>query len=307
MSMNRILALSLSALMVSACNQKAEFMKAKPAELNIPATSSASYGLATSEVIAEDANATASNIGNQNGSYAGTVAPPIGTEPLTPHRVETKIPTQIIKNADVRMQVDKLDKSYIKIKTLLAKHSAYFGNDNRSQSDYEITQDMLIRVPSAQFDSLLDELMGEAIYINNKNISAEDVTGQFVDIEARLKTKKEVELRYLTLLKEAKKVSDILEVENNLRTIREEIEAQEGRLKLLRDQVSYSTIHLSAYQTLEFKAKPSTSFFSQVAESLSNGWIGLRGVVIGLISIWPLYIIIAFVFWSIKKWRSRKK
>jgi hypothetical protein len=125
----------------------------------------------------------------------------------------------------VRMQVDRLDPGYTKVKAIVAKYNAYFGSDNRSQRDNEITQNMNIRVPAVKFDSILEELVDEGIYINYKNVSAEDVTDQFIDIEARLKTKKEVELRYLALLKDAKKVSEILEVENNLRTIREEIES----------------------------------------------------------------------------------
>lgn len=222
-------------------------------------------------------------------------------------KFELRMPAKIIKNAEVRMQVDRLDPGYTKVKAIVAKYNAYFGSDNRSQSDNEITQNMNIRVPAVKFDSILEELVNEGIYINYKNVSAEDVTDQFVDVEARLKTKKEVELRYLALLKDAKKVSDILEVENNLRTIREEIESFEGRMKHLKDQIAYSDINLNMYQTLEYKAKPKVSFGSQVVESLANGWTNLTDFTLYVIAAWPFLIAILLIAIAIKKWRSRKK
>jgi hypothetical protein len=222
-------------------------------------------------------------------------------------KFELRMPAKIIKNAEVRMQVDRLDPGYTKVKAIVAKYNAYFGSDNRSQSDNEITQNMNIRVPAVKFDSILEELVNEGIYINYKNVSAEDVTDEFVDVEARLKTKKEVELRYLALLKDAKKVSEILEVENSLRTIREEIESFEGRMKHLKDQIAYSDINLDMYQTLEYKAKPKVSFGSQVVESLANGWTNLRGFMLNVIAAWPFLIAILLIVIAIKKWRSRKK
>lgn len=224
-----------------------------------------------------------------------------------PNTPDLKMPAKIIKNAEVRMQVDRLDPGYTKVKAIVAKYNAYFGSDNRSQSDNEITQNMNIRVPAVKFDSILEELVNEGIYINYKNVSAVDVTDQFVDVEARMKTKKEVELRYLALLKDAKKVSEILEVENNLRTIREEIESFEGRMKHLKDQIAYSDINLAMYQTLEYKTKPKVSFGSQVVESLANGWTNLRGFTLHVIAAWPFLIPILLIAIAIKKWRSRKK
>ncbi len=222
-------------------------------------------------------------------------------------KFELRMPAKIIKNAEVRMQVDRLDRVIQKVKAIVAKYNA-FGSDNRSQSDNEITQNMNIRVPAVKFDSILEELVNEGIYINYKNVSAEDVTDQFVvDVEARLKTKKELELRYLALLKDAKKVSDILEVENNLRTIREEIESFEGRMKHLKDQIAYSDINLDMYQTLEYKAKPKVSFGSQVVESLANGWTNLTDFTLYVIAAWPFLIAILLIAIAIKKWRSRKK
>jgi hypothetical protein len=166
---------------------------------------------------------------------------------------------------------------------------------------------MVIRVPADKFDALLEELMKESIYTNYKNITAEDVTEQFVDTEARLKTKREVEQRYIALLKEAKKVQDILDIEDKLRVIREEIEATEGKLKLLNDKVNYSTIYLNTYQTLDYVPEPEKGFFSNVKEALIRGWRDLIGFVVSLIRLWPFLIAAGItVFWFIRRLRKKR-
>jgi hypothetical protein len=205
----------------------------------------------------------------------------------------TKAPSKIIRNAAVEFQVKNTDESHERIKSLLAKHNGYFGNDNSSTSSYRKDHNMIIRVPAKSFDALLADVMQESIYTNYKNISAEDVTDQFVDAEARLKTKKQVEQRYLAILKDAKKVQDILDIEDKLRVIREEIEATEGKLKLLNDQVDYSTINLNIYQNLDYVAQPETGFINSLKEAFINGWRNLVDFFVGIIRLWPFLIIIA--------------
>lgn len=217
-----------------------------------------------------------------------------------------KTSTKIIKTASVEFQVKNTAESHQRISALVKKYDAYFGSDNNSTSSYRIDNYMVIRVPSDKFDALLEELMKESIYTNYKNITAEDVTEQFVDAEARLKTKREVEQRYLALLKEAKKVQDILDIEDKLRVIREEIEATEGKLKLLNDRVNYSTINLNTYQTLDYVPQPETGFFSNVKEAFIRGWRGLIDFVVGLVRIWPFLIVAGIaLFWLVRKFRRR--
>jgi hypothetical protein len=206
-----------------------------------------------------------------------------------------KIPAKIIKTASVEIQVKNSEESHQRIAAILNKYNAYFASDNRSTSSYRIDNNLCIRVPSQHFDNLLAEIMKEAIYTNYKNITAEDVTSQFVDTEARLKTKKEVEQRYLALLRDAKKVQDILDIEDKLRIIREEIEVAEGKLKLMKDQVDYSTINLNMYENLAYTPEPETGFLSDLFEAFIRGWRGLVDFFVGLVRIWPFLTIIAIL------------
>ena len=102
----------------------------------------------------------------------------------------------------------------------------------------------------------------------------EDVTAEHADVTARLRNKRALEQRYLELLQQAHKVSDVLEVEAKVGAVREEIEAVESRLNVLNDEVAFSTITLKLYQPLVLSAPdaPVISFGSRLLEAVYGGW-----------------------------------
>jgi hypothetical protein len=214
-----------------------------------------------------------------------------------------KIPSQIIKNADVRFQVEELSKSMQAVQRMVKEAGGYISSSNTTRNNRESSEAMSIRVPYPQFEKLLDELIKQSVFTNNKTITSEDVTEQFIDIQARLKNKKQAEQRYLEILRQAKTVKEILEVETQLRQIREETEAQEGRLKYLKDRVKYSTIALEMYQPIGYQAEPEISFFSKIASSISKGWFTLLDFTVAMVSLWPFWIMLAALFYIVQRWR----
>lgn len=238
------------------------------------------------------------------GGEASEMAIPPAPTPAS--RVETTESTKIIYTADIKMQVDKLLDASQKLKKLVADSKAYLASDNQRQNDYDLTRSFIIRVPAEQFDTLLNQLVNEGVFLDYKNVRAEDVTSQYVDVATRLKNKQALEQQYLTILKQATKVADILEVQTQLAQVREDVDAQMAQLKLLQDQVSYSTINIELYQKLEFKARPKESFFAQLAESLRNGAVNFNYFVLHIASLWPFAILIGAIIFLVK-WRKRKK
>ncbi len=224
-------------------------------------------------------------------------------QPVKPD--EKPIPRQIIKTANYRIQVKNVDESSRRANQLAEKHGGYVSESALTNSNYQITNTITIRVPAVRFDSLLNDLGGEAIFTQYKRISSQDVTEEYVDITTRLKTKKEVRDRYVDILRnKAKTVADVLQAEEQIRIIQEEIEAKEGRLRYLKDQVAMSTVHLELYQEIEYKPEPDVyrrSFWSKLISGLGNGWELLQGIVIFLVNIWPILILGGLVFWR-RRW-----
>lgn len=212
------------------------------------------------------------------------------------------IPTQrkIIKTASVRMEVKNLDASSKRIQRLTEQLNGFVSNLNLSNSNYELSAQISLKVPSKDFQPLLDSIKHQAIFLNYERIHTDDVTEEYFDIQTRLKTKKEVRDRYIDILRnKAKNVKDILLAEEKIRIVQEEIEAAEGRLKFLSTNVSLSTITVELYQKIEYKPAPNTysnSFFSRVGRSFKNGLSFFEELTLGLISIWPLLLIFGLLF-----------
>ena len=217
-----------------------------------------------------------------------------------------KIAEKIKKTANIDISVDDYKVARAAIEKIVKKGTSYIVGENEQNSTYSISNTMIIRVTNKDFDGMVGSLSAVASHVNSKNISLEDVTAQFVDITARLKTKKEVEKRYLDLLQKAVKVTDILEVEAQLRVIREEIEAKEGELKYLNDQVDYSTINLSLHQNFEYVPQDEPGFFGRMGHAFGNGWNGFLSFLIGIAYTWPLWLILGLGAYFLVKFIKRQ-
>ncbi len=229
------------------------------------------------------------------------------TTPIPPSDAVAVTAKQIIKTAQVRIQVEKLKESKAAITKLVAAYGGYLATSNESRSSNEYTASFSIRVPSAKFEGLLEELLKQAIFVAENNVSAEDVTEEFVDIQTRLKTKRALEARYLELLKQAKTMTDILKLEAALQQIREEIESREGRLKYLQNQVGYSTIHLDSYEQVPYTNAPDEGFWSKLASGFGEGWNIFLGFAIGVVTLWPFWLVVACGAWLIRRWWKKRR
>jgi hypothetical protein len=117
-----------------------------------------------------------------------------------------------------------------------------------------------------------------------------------------------VRLKYLDLLKQAKNMEEILNVQNEINGIQEDIEAATGRIEYLSHSAVYSTINLTYFQILDASAKDANepTFGTKIWQSFKNGWDWVGDIFIGLISVWPLFVT-GFGCWlAYKKWRSSK-
>lgn len=112
------------------------------------------------------------------------------------------------------------------------------------------TANMTIRVPAARLEDAKAEFRKLAIRIDNEQSNASDVTKQYVDLEARIRNLRAQESQYLTIMKSAAKVKDMLEVSEQLSEVRGEIEQQQAEFARLSKQVE--TVAL----TLSLRAEP---------------------------------------------------
>src|SRR5690606_21198716 len=178
------------------------------------------------------------------------------------------------------------------IKALVIGYEGYISNMRFSNNTYQKENSFTIKVPKNNFDKLMDSLSPVAEFIDHIEIASKDVTEEYMDVETRLKTKLEVKARYEEILRNnAKTVKDILETEEKLSIIQEEIEVAQGRLKYMVNRISFSTINVILYETVEYKEQPDVykrTFGSEITEALSSGWNLIKNIFLGIIYIWPL-------------------
>jgi hypothetical protein len=177
----------------------------------------------------------------------------------------------------------------------------------------ETSVDMVIRVPVTAFDSTLEGLRTLGTRVANEKVRGEDVTEEYVDLEARLHAQRAVEQQYLEILKQAHAIHDVLEVQEKLGNVRTEIERAEGRRRYLEDRTNLATITLHIAGHIEALEASGPGFGNSVRRAghdavavtigLVNGAIRLVGVLV------PVVILVLLPAYWLLRWlvRRRKK
>ena len=214
---------------------------------------------------------------------------PLAEEFPSPEPVAIPMPDKLIKTGYMGIEVDQYADRFAELQNVLFSHQAYISNQNEQHGSNYVRNELIIRVPNGDFDGLMEDLAGLASRIDYKRAEMQDVTEEFVDVEARIKAKKAVEARYVSLLSEAQDIGEILEIEDKIRVIREELEVAQGRMRVLQDKIALSTIHLQLQenypQTLaEFE---DGGFWGDVGSGLGAGWDAILLGLVGLAHIWP--------------------
>jgi hypothetical protein len=218
-----------------------------------------------------------------------------------------KISQKIIKQASLRFETNNLDDTFAQIQKAVIANKGTIQNDTEGKDYNNIYRNLTVRIPSQNFDPFIKSISEGVSYFERKEISAEDVTEQYIDLESRLITKKKLENRYLEILQKATKISEILEIEKQISIIREEIEAKEGQLKYLESRVSESTINIEFYKTIAEKEAIKTSYGSKIGTAIKSGFFGLSSFLISIISVWPFIILFVVLVYFIRKRFKRKK
>ncbi|WP_144538508.1 DUF4349 domain-containing protein [Psychrobacillus sp. FSL K6-2843] len=162
---------------------------------------------------------------------------------------ETKTQRMIIHNADISANVKELSVAQEKITQKVKKYNGYIVESTVYQeSESNSYGKMVVRVPEEHFETFLVEAESEVTKVLEHNVTGEDVTEQYVDLESRLKSKRAVEARLLVFMEKAEKTEDLLKISDDLAKVQEEIEIIVGKMKFLENQTSLSTIEMTLYE-----------------------------------------------------------
>jgi hypothetical protein len=169
--------------------------------------------------------------------------------------------------------------------SVLARHQGYFGQLNISTPENAARSlQASLRIPAAELPAALADLkkLGR---VETESQSGEEVTQQHFDLVARLKTSRETEQRFRAILQQRTgKLSDVLEVEQEIARVRGDIETMEGEQKELEHRVSFATVALQL--TEEYKAQlnpPAASISTRIYNAFVDGYHNASETLLGVV------------------------
>jgi len=182
---------------------------------------------------------------------------------------------KIIRNAALTVEVTSPGDTEHKIVSIAESHQGFVVTSEATQrasedrTKPEMTVTLSVRVPAAQFNQVMDEIRAVGARVIQEKVTGQDVTEEFMDLEARIKNQKALELQFLEIMKRAGKVDDALSVQRELAEVRTEIEKLEGRRRFLENQSSLSTINVTLQPPTQIVN--ATGFSYSVRSAFSDG------------------------------------
>ncbi len=210
---------------------------------------------------------------------------------------------KIVRTGSITMEVSDISKSQADITDIAGQYKGYVVSSNQ-RADQETPSGFIsIRIPAASFDDVMQKLRALAVKVTYETTNSQDVTEQYMDLDAQLKNYQATEAQYLELLKKADKVTDILEVQRELSNVRGNIERVKGRMLYLERTSDMSLIEITLVNS-----KPigeSTWDVTGIFKSAVNGLIvlgkALLGILIWLVVFSPVWIIVLVIIFLVRR------
>lgn len=154
----------------------------------------------------------------------------------------------IIKQGDLRMLADDIDKTVKEVETIAKSFNAESQNTYDSGKGKYRSVSMVYKVNVGDFENFFGKLKAMDVDFDSSSSGITDVTNEVIDLQARLRTYKNTEEQLLQIQKEAKSVTDTMAVYKELTDIRYKIESVESQLKYYSNQTEYSTVTIEVAQ-----------------------------------------------------------
>lgn len=155
-----------------------------------------------------------------------------------------RVERMIIQHADLALEVEDLNNAEASIRAHVARLDGYIVKISTSGTDENQTTHITFRVPAQRFEEALSGVEGLAKKVRSRTISGDDVTEEFVDLESQLRNLEATRDRLRTLLDQATRVQDALEVNQALTDVQGQIEYTQGRMQYLQQSAAFSTIEV---------------------------------------------------------------
>jgi hypothetical protein len=241
----------------------------------------------------------------------GDTTNPSGSGTTNPTGAGTTVPVlqgpPVIRQAQLTMTVGNgtFDSKLSLARTIVETEGGYIAGTQAQAApvDSQLRTGVLnFMVPAANFDTTIDEL-SKVGKVQNEQITGTEVSGQYVDLQTRLSNAEAQRAAMLTLLTQAKTITDMIAVQNQIGQITGQIEQLKGQIKYLDDHTSFSALTVTMTEDAAAAQAPAASdswgFKSALSDAAHNFVATVNYVVVGLGVLGPFIILggLGYILW----------
>jgi len=220
---------------------------------------------------------------------------------------------KIIFNATIALRVDDLDKAFDQLFSLVEQNGGYISSSSaHGNAGSARSSQWTMRIPGGKFSGFTKSVAGLGEVVTNA-LTSQEVTAEFHDLEARIRNKQQEEKRLQDYLDNSTaKLEDILKVEKEITRVRGDVESMQGRIRVLADLTSLSTVTVRMSEVVEFVPPLLASepaFGDQIAATWASTVDSMaefgQSVILLAIRVLPWFVVLGLpcvlIVWSIKR------
>ncbi len=221
---------------------------------------------------------------------------------------------KILRDAELTLEAEAPAEAQRRIGSIAESVGGFVVTSESKQrqvgdSKQELEVNLVVRVPAPQFNAAVEQIRGTGSRVVREKITGNDVTEEFIDLEAHLKTQKALESQFLEIMKQAHKVADALEVQSQIADVRTEIEKLEGRKRFLENRASLSTITVTLQAPTAIVVNTSTfgrSIREAAAESVDIASAIVLFLIRFVIVMIPVFLLVILPGWFLVRFGIRR-
>ncbi|MFI2292046.1 DUF4349 domain-containing protein [Streptomyces niveus] len=212
--------------------------------------------------------------------------------------------THVIRTATLSVEVKSVTKALAEARSVAVDAGGVIEDETTERvDDSYTTSHVVLRVPEAEYDSVLTELAGTGKLLS-RTANAKDVTEQVVDVNSRIATQRASVNRVRKLMDQAQDITDVVALESQLNTRQAELESLLAKQASLADRTTMATVTLDLSEWAK-EEKADEDDGPGFLDALGGGWDAfvsvLRWIVVVLAAILPFVVALAvlFVLWRV--------
>ncbi|MCK9579318.1 MAG: DUF4349 domain-containing protein [Methanoregula sp.] len=251
---------------------------------------------------------------SQGGEFSGTSGTirasdfTVGVAALTPLKKDAGVvgtDTKIIRTGAVTLEVKDVTGTVASFQDMVIAQGGYLSSSTVQASGSRHTGIVVLRIPQARFETTLAGVKSAGI-VKFVSTQGEDVTEEYIDLQAQKKSYEVQLAQYYVLMKKATKISDIIAVQQQIDRIQIELNRLEGRLKYLDSRIDLSTITITLEEPEPVHAEPGHNFVSAINKGIEGLFGLIDAIIITAITFMPVILIAGIGFCLYRKRKGKQ-